>query len=247
MADSIKSFCRELCGKIELEKLGKYVVVVAHPDDEVLWFSSVIRQASKVVICYGDYAGRLLMGPARRAALSEYPLGNVEFLDLDEPQSYGLGNWVAPRINDIGMELISRELGEIYVSNFKRLTHFLAPFLKEIDYLFTHNPWGEYGHEDHVQVGLAARTLAQNYAIPILVPNYYYSRSEPLMRKCIDDVGRKMLIVEGDAGLAKEIKEIYQKHDCWTWDNQWVAPIEECFLFLSARLAKSSPIAQRCL
>ena len=32
-------------------------LVVAHPDDEALWFSSVLTRVDKIVICYQDLEG----------------------------------------------------------------------------------------------------------------------------------------------------------------------------------------------
>ena len=32
----------------------KYSIVVAHPDDEILWASSILLNAEKVIICFSD-------------------------------------------------------------------------------------------------------------------------------------------------------------------------------------------------
>ncbi len=36
--------------------------------------------------------------------------------------------------------------------NFHRLRDMLRPELEGLDAVVTHNPWGEYGHEEHIQV-----------------------------------------------------------------------------------------------
>ena len=33
---------------------NKYSVVVAHPDDEILWASSICQNASQVIICFSE-------------------------------------------------------------------------------------------------------------------------------------------------------------------------------------------------
>ena len=33
---------------------NKFIVVVAHPDDEILWASSICEKASKVIICFSE-------------------------------------------------------------------------------------------------------------------------------------------------------------------------------------------------
>ena len=31
---------------------GKSILVVAHPDDEILWFSSILASVDHVILCY---------------------------------------------------------------------------------------------------------------------------------------------------------------------------------------------------
>ena len=33
---------------------NNYIVVVANPDDEILWASSICEKASKVIICFSE-------------------------------------------------------------------------------------------------------------------------------------------------------------------------------------------------
>ena len=39
-----------------------------------------------------------------------------------------------------------------YINNFDILVKKLTFELKDFKNVFTHNPWGEYGHEEHIQV-----------------------------------------------------------------------------------------------
>ena len=36
------------------EKKTKVVMVMAHPDDEILWASSILQNAEKIIICFND-------------------------------------------------------------------------------------------------------------------------------------------------------------------------------------------------
>jgi len=48
-------------------------IVAAHPDDEVLWFSSVVTRVEKVFICFMGNPNRPGLGRGRRAALEQPP------------------------------------------------------------------------------------------------------------------------------------------------------------------------------
>jgi Flp pilus assembly protein TadD/LmbE family N-acetylglucosaminyl deacetylase len=212
---------------------GDYAIVVAHPDDEALWFSSILQRAKRVIVCYGDFAMRPTFGPARRAVFEEYPLSNVVFLDMCEPVSYKFGDWAEPSLNSKGMVLVDDAASYRYSKNFDNLLERLRPLLADVSYLFTHNPWGEYGHEDHVQVGMAAREAVRPQGARIFVPLCLSSMSERLMHECKAALSDRMVTVPGNVELADELKAIYQKHDCWTWDNNWRAAPVDHYLMLN--------------
>ena len=49
-------------------------VVVAHPDDEALWLSSVVTSADRVVFAFGDVFNEPQKSEARRRAVAALPL-----------------------------------------------------------------------------------------------------------------------------------------------------------------------------
>jgi len=75
--------------------LSRSAIVAAHPDDEVLWFGSLVPKVGRIVLCFGmDAAGTARAG--RRRVVEEYPYRNVEFFDLVQPGSYTKATWPNP-------------------------------------------------------------------------------------------------------------------------------------------------------
>ena len=49
--------------------LSNSMIVVAHPDDELLWFGSILKQVDQVVVVFEDFWPDPSIGPARAEAL----------------------------------------------------------------------------------------------------------------------------------------------------------------------------------
>ncbi|MDX5414254.1 MAG: hypothetical protein LPK02_14550, partial [Rhodobacterales bacterium] len=128
-------------------------VVMAHPDDEVLWASSVLADAGKVILCFGDFPGKPVFSQGRRRAVAQLPLPGLAALQIEESAMAGTAAWpmpeelpegLAPRRLPLGREA---PLRRSYQANFARLQAALEVQLAECAEVVTHNPWGEYGHE----------------------------------------------------------------------------------------------------
>ncbi|MDA8156642.1 MAG: hypothetical protein M0Z52_09365 [Actinomycetota bacterium] len=97
--------------------------------------------------------------------------------------------------------------------------------------IYTHNPWGEYGHEEHVQVYRAVKHVCNelNGEQSIWCPGYVSNRSAALMayyQSIFQNPSRIFKTGKRVPGL----KRLYQKHGCWTWFSDWQWPAEEIFL-----------------
>ena len=53
--------------------MKSYIVIVAHPDDEILFFSSLLAKARKVLICFGPSYDKVISS-GRRALKKDFPL-----------------------------------------------------------------------------------------------------------------------------------------------------------------------------
>ncbi len=131
----------------------KSIVVAAHPDDEILWFSSIIDKVDNVVLCFMGHKSKPNWTIGRKKSLSEYPLKNIHNLGIDVAEVFGSIDWQNPIFTEYGVKITNNKVsGEKYKTNFSVLKKKLAYLLVDYHNVYTHNPWGEYGHEEHIQV-----------------------------------------------------------------------------------------------
>jgi hypothetical protein len=217
---------------MDFDRFASAVLVVAHPDDEVLWFSSVVGKVSRIVIAYEACDDLPGLGQSRRAASTEYPLGTAVFLRRPEPCSLSHVDWSNPQPTDYGMALNlseSREAQSRYRNAYDVLREDLLTHLNGASDVFTHNPWGEYGHPDHVQVSRLITWLGAELQFRTHFSSYIAPRSMRLASKFIPGLRRELLL-QTDRALAERIKAKYVEHGCWTWHTAYTPPQTEAFL-----------------
>lgn len=208
----------------------KSIIIAAHPDDEVLWFSSAMRECSHIVICFGP-ANSQRITKARKEVEALYPLEHVTFLTLREPGAFLKANWHAPQFGTIGLDVEQNQ--DKYHRTYETLLTYLQEHLTPESHVLTHNPWGEYGHEEHILVFEAVKALRDTLGFEMYVSNYVSDRSHSVMQE------RQVWIdgVEGpfatDQTLAQKVTDLYIKTGCWTFPDEYVWPNSECFLHIS--------------
>jgi LmbE family N-acetylglucosaminyl deacetylase len=207
---------------------GKTAVVVAHPDDEALWLSSVLGAADRVVLCFGDLFQRPKMSAARRRAVAALPLPGL--VDLKLPESGGgfAVDWKQPRLTEAGIAIADPAAGECYAANFGALVEALRPALAGYASVYTHNPWGEYGHAEHIQVHRAVAALQAELGYTIWFSNYVGAASWKLAQ----ETGRRPCWTERrtvapDAALGRSLLNVYCRSGAWTWTRWHRWPDEE--------------------
>ncbi len=208
--------------------MTRSAVVVAHPDDEALWLSSALGTADRVVLCFGDLFQRPKMSAARRKAVAALPLAGL--VDLKLPESGGglSVHWADPQLTDAGIAIADLAAGGRYAANFTTLVAALRPALAGCNEVYTHNPWGEYGHAEHIQVHRAVAALQAELGYTIWFSNYVGAASWPLAQ----DIGRgpcwtERRRVTPDAALAHELRGVYRRAGAWTWTRWHRWPEEE--------------------
>ena len=124
----------------ECRQMHDAVVVVAHPDDEILWFSSILRQCKSALVCFGASATSTESWDDGRAVMMDsYPLSKVRFLRLRQSDAFEAANWNKPREADCGLQLSRRE-SLSYETNAAELRRILKAELSRETLVFTHNP-----------------------------------------------------------------------------------------------------------
>lgn len=202
------------------------IVVVAHPDDEILWASSLLACAKKIIMCYGDSPESAQVSAGRRALLRQFPLKSVVSLDITEARVYQMADWRRPVETAHGIRC-GRD--GAYARNFRLVMDALREHLDDGDLVVTHNPWGEYGHEEHVQVYRAVSALRQQKDFRLFVTGYVSDRVLHFMERNVPRLGPASAMLPTDKALCSQLKQLYEANDAWTWDAGYEWPDRECF------------------
>lgn len=133
------------------------VIIIAHMDDEVIFFQPVLEKVDKILIASLPYTAAHLniltnyISPY--FALWQFTRGIVSIEEYKQ-------KWLNQQIRK---EFITEE------SYDSMLRDVIADRL--IENVYTHSPWGEYGHHHHRQVSQAVRRLAVEYGKNVWCPN----------------------------------------------------------------------------
>ena len=105
----------------------------------------------------------------------------------------------------------------------QRLVRSLRVVVADRNNIFTHNPWGEYGHEDHILVYRALSQLQAEYGYALWFSNYSSNRSLCLMNSYICGFDTNYKCLPTNLELVNTIVDLYKGNGCWTWydDYQW--------------------------
>lgn len=208
--------------------IEKAILVAAHPDDEILWFSSILNRCNRVVVCFGESAKSDMDWDAGRATLMDnYPLAKAKFLRVRQSDAYEAANWRHPRVDASGLQL--RQRSELYDENAATLLRLLEAEVAGESVVFTHNPWGEYGNEEHVQVFRILQNLQQRHGFHIFVNGYVSNRSVNLMAASAEMLHGQGLLLHTDSQLVTKLKQLYVRYGCWTWWAGYQWPRHEVF------------------
>ena len=208
------------------------ILIVAHPDDEVLWFSSILDVVGKIVICFLGAEHWPGLGEARTRSLAEHHYRDrIVELGMSQKKAHNKSRWPEPTETDYGLRL-DRYPGfdEPYQEQAKRLITLLEPYVRDAANVYTHNPWGEYGHEDHVQVSRVTSILANKYDTAIWHGNYVSNKSISLMWRYANGFGRPYFTMPVDRQRSREIADTYYRNGAWTWMDDYVWFDSESFV-----------------
>jgi hypothetical protein len=196
---------------------GKSVIVVAHPDDEVLWFSSILEKVDHVIFCYADVPGNDSLTDARRKMANTYPLANVSYLEIDETGAFNSACWDDPVTSAYGLGIMQHGPSPArYELVFPDLVSRLAAELATYQTVFTHNPWGEYGNEEHVQVSRAVQAAQALLGFDCWYSGYVSTKSYCLMNR-YDFTDSTSMTFSIDQEYIEDYVVLYKQCGCWTW------------------------------
>lgn len=216
--------------------LDRLAIVMAHPDDEVLWACSALKAAEKIILVYGEWPGANIVSEGRRAAMAEFPLPTLDWVAIPETGVFDSASWPEVRETDYGLyphpalAILKNFNPDQYRAQFDTQREALRPRLAGIRNVIAHGPWGEYGHEEHVQLFRVVASLASEMGFRLWVPAYVAPKSEALMLRNLKYCGKPTRPLPIDGDFAQEIAQIYKRTQCWTWFDGYVWPKTEHFL-----------------
>ena len=85
--------------------MKKYSIVVAHPDDEILWASSLLINAELIIICFSGIPNNRKISDARKELQQKFPLPNTIFLNINQASNSLIPtDWKSAETSNFGMK-----------------------------------------------------------------------------------------------------------------------------------------------
>ena len=179
-----------------------------------------------MVLCYGAPYGKPEKAESRARAVASLKLPRLVNLAIPESGSRPHVDWQTPTLTQTGIAITEPEAQSRYDANFSTLIEKLRPILTGATDVYTHNPWGEYGHPEHIQLHRAVTSLQKELGFTIWFSNYMAPLTIPLIRA----LGPTPLWAAKrpavpDVRLARRLRAIYLRHRVWTWSlfHRWPA------------------------
>ena len=177
-----------------MNKVLKKYLIVAHPDDEVLWFNPA--EFDKIIIVFLEREDSLSITKARKRVLEKHPL-------KDRIICFGLkeSNYWKDKTKE-----------KEHKDNYDEFTRKLKGHLQSNMEIWTHNLWGEHEeHADHILVHQGVIELADKFHIPV----YCYNGIDKIITSGI-------IKIQTDLVFFKELRQLYLKEGAWTWENTYI-------------------------
>jgi len=208
-------------------ELDKSVLIVAHPDDEILWFSSILNDVKKIIFIFKGTENKTVeKGRNKILDTKALPYANkIINLNIAESNILDFANWKMPKQTFYGIQTKSQK----YIENFYFIKNKLENQLSEFEHVITHNPWGEYGHEDHVQVFRAVTSLMQDLNYSVWVSKYFSEKTIPLIHQTQNYIDHVSIDKFVDKNFCNQVSSIYKSCNAWTWADYYHWPKKEGF------------------
>ena len=213
-----------------MSKFKNGILVVAHPDDECLFYSSIINKISTIIFCFSKIPGEKKISIGRKKAIDKFPLRNINLINLNITQAktnYRPLNWLNINDSEYGVKGGLEESS--YLENFLILQSKLTKLITSKNSVITHNPWGEYGNPEHIQLFKIIFHIAKEKNINMFVDGYFSNLSRFYTCRKQHLLIPRIYSLKTNKNTYSLLRDHYINYGCWTWFNDYELPLYESF------------------
>ena len=197
----------------------KIVMVVAHPDDEVIfgWPILQIPDVKIHVICCSSDRNN----PARAEFFRRREA--LKHLMDDLGHTFQCFNYDSEFYR---MPTRGEELSNVLSLLMNTITK------TECDFVYSHNPLGEYGHIDHILIHqLVASCCSKMLTTDIFLRSNWvpYGSFSEVFKRCYFRDENKVGTYQNDLQQYERCKQTYLSYQAWTWSKP---PVQKASLYL---------------
>jgi len=197
-------------------------MVVSHPDDEIIFGWPILQNKNinkKILLISSDiYNEKEFLNKNRLIPIIKIcEETNTELFSLNYDNSfYRLEGWP---------KTLYKQLNYLISKKIKTIKH---------DYIFTHNPYGEYGHPDHRFCFESVLLYSEK---PIIYTDIWSENPDNWIGESMSDKYKKLYFNDSlrigeyniDREFYKYCMQQYVINGTWTWGY---GPIEKCNLYM---------------
>jgi len=205
--------------------MKKILMVMCHPDDEILFGYPIIQDPTvekHLLMCSTDANNpNRAWCKNRKFALERICSKlSIDLTCIDLPSSF----YRVPTRRPQGVPTGEPGDGE---SPIRRMTKVIEGNIQKLqknaDFIFTHNPYGEYGHLDHKMIfDLVLKNTDKKILITDILMKSNWSDKDTI-NKTIKNIYYKNIYKKScklDENLLQYCRNEYKKENAWTWSRQ---------------------------